>query len=118
MSTLRDELLAEEEPVHIQLGLPTCRHCGHHVRYHMEDGLCDPCMGPVVLGPPSPEKVRDIYLSLARANAERVLEIINLRPGWYWKGTEDDAAWHARLTYGACLKHQLYGGHPEDSGGE
>ena len=67
---------------------------------------------PEALGPATPEVYRKVYGNLAITNANEALRIIALRPGWYWQGTPDDAAWHARLAYGAALKFQLAGGKP------
>ena len=72
--------------------------------------------GPQQLGPTPPEVYRRVYLSLAIAGADHIIDVLTHRNRAWHLYTADDLAVLARDVYRSCLLHQLAGGKPWDGG--
>ena len=71
--------------------------------------------GPEIQGPKPPEVYRRVYLALAIAGADHIIDVLTHRNRAWHLYTADDLAVLARDVFRSCILHQLAGGQPTDT---
>ena len=82
----------------------------HDPRPKFYDGLYGEAQGPK-----PPEVYRRVYLALAIAGSNHIIDVLTHRNRAWHLYTADDLAVLARDVFRSCILHQLAGGQPTDT---